>query len=318
MEMKSAHIASGFSFQRVCIVLIALATFLAGSGQPALASIQDRYQSWSYYADGANNYVSDDHSWKMPESAWQGSSAVGYDGNNFATSSVGFDSHGSLVAKVGVSVDDTLNRVHTESSYRDDGFQCGADSCGTAVPLGSSFSMRLKQDGSFTAGSPNYSLGYTLRTVSTAYNFHFAVQQGEGPLAPYGWFSTENLGTGATTMKNIESDPSFFNLVWEDDDHDGIYNFSYDVSFSGNTDGTAFGEELSVQAYAHASGSDPQFFDSLNSFYATVTNQNAAGGFYRGNQLIGTAAVAPEPVSSALFLFGGGMLALRRYRRKKS
>ncbi|MCF7734349.1 MAG: PEP-CTERM sorting domain-containing protein, partial [Akkermansiaceae bacterium] len=266
--------------------------------------------------DRDNNYTKDDHFWSA-ESLWQGSSSVAYDDNNYAKSSVGFDSHGNLEAKIGVSVNNSINRVYSSSYYRDDGFQCEGTVCGTAVPLGGNFEMQLKQNGSFTVGSPNYSLTYYMRTASTAYNFHFAVQQGEGPLAPYGWFSTENLVTGALTQKDMESDTSFFNLIWEDNNDDGIYNFSYDFSFGGSTNGVDFGEELNIFSYANASGSENQFFDSYNSFYANIISPDDGVSFYRGNQLLGNTVVTPEPISVSLFLLGGGLMAMRRYRRKK-
>lgn len=304
-----------FLFQKASLLLIALTILFLGFVQPTLAAIEDTYRSWSYYADQDNNYTKDDHFWS-DESLWQGSSSVEFNVQNYAKSWVGF-TDGALGAKIGISVNNSINRVHTESYYRDDGFQCGATTCGTAVPLGGTFDMRLKQDGSFTVGSPNYFLTYSMRTVSTAYSFHFAVEQGEGPLAPYGWFSTENLGTGATTLKSIKDDPALFNLIWEDNNDDGIYNFSYDFSFDGYTNGIDMGEELSVKAYAHASGFANQFFDSYNSFYADMTPGEGAS-FYRGSQLVGNPVVTPEPVSSALFLLGGGFMALRQYRRNKS
>jgi hypothetical protein len=71
------------------------------------------------------------------------------------------------------------------------------------VPLGGSFEMQLQQNGSFTLGTANFSLMYYLRSPSTAYNFHFAVEQGEMALRPYGWFSKETA-TGSQTTNIVQ------------------------------------------------------------------------------------------------------------------
>lgn len=309
--MKSSNRSSRFPFQRTILPMIVL-TVLLGSGQPAWAGIYDTFRSWSYYTDRDSATIRDDHYWSA-ESMWQGESSVQYDADNYAKSLVGFDSDGRLTAKSGVSANDSIYKAYTSSYYRDDGFQCGADSCGTMVPLGGSFQMNLKQDGRFTLGSANYSLSYYLRTPSTAYGFHFAVQQGEMDLEPYGWFSEENLVSGAWNVTDLSDDPSFFNLVWEDDDDDGIYNFAYDVTFSGNSGGIDMGEELIVTAYAYGSSPDNQFVDSYNSFYASVTPGDGSS-FYRGDQLVGT-VVTPEPLSMVLFGLGGGVMAFVRRKQ---
>ncbi len=311
--MKSSHDFFHFLSQRISISLIVVTVVVMGFGQPAFAAgIYDTYRSWSYYTDLDNVETRDDHYWS-DESSWQGSSSVAYDDNNYAKSGVGFGNDGSFGAKIGVSVNNSLSRVYSSSYYRDDGFKCDGSTCGTAVPLGGSFETQLKQDGSFTLGSANYGLSYYLRTSLTAYNFHFAVQQGEMDLEPYGWFSSENLITGQQTVKDIANDPSFFNLVWEDNNDDGVYNFSYDFSFAGYTNGVDLGEELSVFAYASAS-SPAQIFDSYNSFHVNIT-PDAEASFYRSGQLVGN-SVTPEPVSALLFGIGGAAMAVSRKRKK--
>ncbi len=310
--MKSSHDFSRFLSQRISISLIVVTVVVMGFGQPAFAAIYDTYRSWSYYTDRNNDIIKDDHFWS-DESLWQGSSSVVYNDNNYAKSWVGFGSDGSLGAKIGVSVNNSLSKAYSSSYYRDDGFKCDGATCGTAIPLGGSFETQLKQDGSFTLGSANYGLSYYLRTPSTAYNFHFAVQQGEMDLEPYGWFSSENLVTGQQTVKDIASDPSFFNLIWEDNNNDGVYNFSYDFSFAGYTNGVDFGEELGVSAYAYAS-SPAQIFDSYNSFHVNVTPDTGAS-FYRNGQLVSN-SVTPEPVSALLFGIGGAAMAIYRKRKK--
>jgi hypothetical protein len=316
-KMKSSHIFSHFPFQRISISLIVLTILLMGFGQPALAGVYDTYRSWSYYSDLNNNTTRDDHFWS-DQSLWQGSSSVLYNDNNYAKSSIGFGSDGRLGAKIGVSVTDPrINQVYSNSYYRDDGFQCDGTTCGTAVPLGGNFQMQLTQDGSFTLGTANFGLGYYLRTPSTAYSFNFTVQQGEMDLEPYGWFSTENLVTGQQTVKHIASDPSFFNLIWEDNNHDGVYNFSYDFSFHGNTNGVDFGEELNVSAYAYRSSSGSQFVDSYNSFHANLTPDEGVS-FYRGGYLVignsGPQEAVPEPAT--MLLLGFGLMGIAGARRK--
>jgi hypothetical protein len=309
--MKSILSFSCFPFQRVSTSLIVLLALLVGLGQPALAgTIYNTYKSWSYYTDRDNNSTYDDH-W-TEESSWQGSSSVVYDGDNYAKSWVGFDG-GSLGAKIGVSVNNDIYKVYSSSYYREDGFNCEDGNCGTTVPLGGSFEMRLQQDGSFTLGSSNFSLMYSLRTPSTAYTFHFAVEQGEGPLRPYGWFSKENASGFQET--NMGIDPAFFKLIWEDDNEDGVYNFSYDFSFTGTTN-VDLEEELSVSAWAYAADIGNQFFDSYNSFRANVTPDEGAS-FYRGGQLIENpgSQVVPEP--AAIFLFGLGLLGVAGVSRRK-
>lgn len=289
------------------------------------AAAADTFRSWSYVTLPEGGYLMDGHSPVDDPSLWQASSAVQYDANNFARSSIGFGSDGNLEAKIGVSASSPVRgKVHADASYRDEGFVCGGDACGIAVPLSTSLDVRLHQDGSFTEGTANYAVFYSLWSATTAYQFHFAVEQGEGPLRPYGWFSTESLVTGETTLENITTrDASgntvfnpLFNLVWEDADHDGVYNFAYDLSFTTFTQGIDLKEELSMSAYVYGSP-DGQFVDSLNSFHSTWTPQAGVTltGGVGGRIVAGPTLPVPEPSSWAMLLAGLGLTALIARRR---
>ncbi len=318
---KRTSVCVSSRLPRLSSAVLALAVVTFGH----TAAAADTFRSWSYVTLPEGGYLMDGHSPVTDPALWQSSSSVEYDANNFARSSIGFDSDGSLAARIGVSGQSPVRGyVHSDAYYRDEGFVCGGDLCGTAVPGGASLDVRLHQDGSFTEGSANYRLSYSLWTADTAYQFHFAVEQGEMALRPYGGFSKENLVTGQMTQESIaDVDESgntvfnpLFNLVWEDDDHDGIYNFSYDLSFTTYTQGIDLKEELSVSAYVLGS-SDGQFVDSWNSFHSTwtpeagVTLSGQGGRFAEGPTL-----PVPEPASWAMLLAGVSVLAgLRRLRQ---
>ena len=315
----SDNVSSGLPRLSSALLAAALVSF----GHTAAAA--DTFRSWSYVTLPEGGYLMDGHSPVDDPSLWQASSAVQYDENNFASSSIGFGSDGSLEAKIGVSGQSPVRgKVHSDLSYRDEGFVCGGDACGIAVPLSTSLDVRLHQDGSFTVGSANYGVFYSLWSATTAYQFHFAVEQGEGPLRPSGSFSTENLVTGKTTLENLTTrDASgntvfnpLFNLVWEDADHDGVYNFSYDLSFSTFTQGVDLKEDLFMFAYVNGS-SDTQFFDSLNSFHSTWTPQAGVTltGGVGGRIAAGPTLPVPEPSSWAMLLAGLGLTGLIARRR---
>jgi hypothetical protein len=315
----SINASSGLPRLASALLAAALVTF----GHTAAAA--DTFRSWSYVPLPEGGYLMDGHSPVDDPSLWQSSSSVRYDENNFASSSIGFGSSGSLDVKIGVSARSPVRGiVHSDVSYRDDGFVCGGDACGTAVPLATSLDVRLRQDGSFTEGSANFRVFYSLWSTTTFYQFHFAVEQGEGPLRPYGWFSTENLVTGKMTVEDMTSrDASgntvfnpLFNLVWDDANHDGIYNFAYDLSFTTYTQGVDLKEELSMSAYVYGSP-DTQFVDSLNSFHSTWTPQAGVTltGGVGGRIAAGPTLPVPEPSSWAMLLAGLGLTGLIARRR---
>ncbi len=275
-----------FSSPPVQLASALLSVLLLGTIQSAAAY---ELRSWSYL-NQSGSYLMDDHYLGDP-STWQGSSGVQYNTGNFAKSSIGFASDGSLAARIGVSATaPETSQAYSSSFYRDNGWSCAATQCGTAVPLGASFTARLSQDGSFTLGSANFSLSYYLRTASASYDFHFAVQQGEMELAPYGWFSIQTDSSWVT----YGLDDPMFHLVWEDSNQDGIYNFSYDFSFTGNTHGVDLGEELLMSASVYG-GEDRQFVE--RSFVV---------GFFGLTQPIPIAVNSGCYVSLQLLLLAGG------------
>lgn len=296
-----------------------LAVALIGFGQSASA---DAYRSWSYLTQPDGEFLSDGHSWSADPALWQPGSAVRYDDDNFARSMIGIGSDGRLEAKMAVSAAAPVRgKVYSEAYFVDDGFTCEGATCGSAVPLSAAFNVRLRQDGRFTLGSANYSVSYSLWTAGTFFNFHFAVQQGEMELEPYGWFSRENLVSGAMTSEAIASRDSsgnvsfnpLFNLVWEDDDQDGVYNFAYDLGFDAYTQGADLKEELHMAAFAYGStGGDAQFVDSYDSFRSTwvpeagVTLSGTSGRFAAGP----VTPPVPEPSRWAAFLAGLALVSI--------
>ncbi len=313
MKRLSIGAASGLSlcFQRLPSTVLAVA--LIGFGQAASA---DAYRSWSYVTQPDGEVLSDGHSWAADPALWQPGSAVRYDDDNFARSMIGTGSDGRLEAKIAVSAAAPIRgKVYSEAYFVDDGFTCDGAACGSPVPLSAAFNVRLRQDGRFTLGSANYSVSYSLWTAGTFFNFHFAVQQGEMELAPYGWFSRENLVSGAMTSEAIASKDAsgnltfnpVFNLVWEDDDQDGVCNFAYDLSFDAYTQGADLKEELHISAFAYGStGENAQFVDSYDSFSSTwlpeagVTLSGSSGRFATGP----VTPPVPEPSTWAALLAG--------------
>ena len=300
----------------------ALATAaLLAFGSPAAA---DTFRSWSYVTLPDGSYLMDGHSPVTDPSLWQPGSSVEFDSNNFARSQIGFDSLGRLEARIGVSgAWPVRGHVHSDLSYRDEGFICAGDVCGTAVPQSASLDIRLQQDGRFTEGTANFGVSYALWTAGTFYQFHFAVEQGEMALRPYGGFATENRVTGQTTFESIFIKDALgndvfnplFNLVWDDVDQDGVFTFAYDLAFTVLTQGADLREELSMSAYVYGSPGG-QFFDSWNSFQSTwtpqagVTLSSPGGRFAEGPTL-----PVPEPTGWAMLLAGLGLIGLKARNR---
>lgn len=313
MNRLSVSVASCVSSCLKRLPSAMLAVALISFGQSASA---DAFRSWSYVTLPDGEFLSDGHSWSADPVLWQPGSAVSYNDDNFARSMIGTGSDGRLEAKIAISAAAPVRgKVYSEAYFVDDGFTCDGDTCGSAVPLSAAFNVRLRQDGRFTLGSANYSVSYSLWTAGTFFNFHFAVQQGEMELEPYGWFSRENLVSGAMTSEAIASQDSsgnvtfnpLFNLVWEDDDQDGVYNFAYDLSFDAYTQGADLKEELHLSAFAYGStGGDAQFVDSYDSFSSTwlpeagVTLSGASGRFAMGS----VTPPVPEPSTWAALLAG--------------
>lgn len=310
----------GRTLSRAGVALLLSGAGLSGAAQ---AAPDDTFRSWSYVSLPGGSLLSDGQPWNGDTSLWSGASSAWLDTDNHARSQIGFED-GQLAAKIEVSARTPVNgHVYSELFYRDEGFVCDADSCGTAVPLPVSFAVELHQNGQFTAGSANFSVSYALWSAGAFHSFHFAVQQGEGPLEPYGWFSTENLTTGQSTLEPLmiagpPGQPVFnplFNLVWEDDDQDGVYNFAYDLSFTAATQGVDLREDLFMSAYVYGTD-DGQFFDSFNSFHATWTPEAGAALYGGGGRAV--VGPVPEPDVWALMAAGLGMVAaLGRVRRRE-
>ncbi|MDY0056246.1 MAG: PEP-CTERM sorting domain-containing protein [Methyloversatilis sp.] len=310
----------GRTLSRAGVALLLSGAGLSGAAQ---AAPDDTFRSWSYVSLPGGGLLSDGQPWNGDTSLWSGASSAWLDNDNHARSQIGFED-GQLAAKIAVSARSPVDgHVYSELFYRDMGFVCEADVCGTALPTTASFTVNLHQDGQFTAGNANFSVSYALWSAGAFHSFHFAVQQGEGPLAPYGGFSTEDLVTGQATLEPLmisgtSGEPVFnplFNLVWEDDDQDGVYNFSYDLSFTAATQGVDLREDLFMSAYVYGTD-DGQFFDSFNSFRATWTPQAGAALYGGGGRAV--VGPVPEPGVWALMAAGLGVVAaLSRCRRRR-
>lgn len=297
---------------------------LAGLGQSASADV---YRSWSYVTQPEGDFLMDNHFWVEP-SEQLGSSAVAYDPGNFAKSMIGITSEGWVEGKIAVSATDPeVGRVFSQSYYLDPGWVCSAGKCATAVPMGGSYTGHVSQDGSLTLGSANFNLIYSLGNSSLRYDFFFEVEQGEGELQPSGglWRTTDAgysltpLVLGRDAEGNWIFDP-MFHMVWEDDNHDGVFNFSYDVSFVGTTE-VDLTEELSIAAYVHGgAGPDTQFFDSYSSFHAAIIPEPGVEFTSDSGRRVGHADAStpvPEPNSLSLLSLAVGLLGTGVVRRAR-
>lgn len=292
-------------------VLLFLAVLTAGLAQPASAAVVE--SSWSYVDDyrfWGGQFLSDDH---RNDPTTQGSSAVALNATNYARSSAGPGSDGTLNGRLAVSAYSAY-QAHTQSSYRENWGACSAGTCGTTLPTYASLNIELSQDGTFSLlGGTSISLSYGLTTETEAYSFMFEVWQ-EGDTVVQAWLARENLITGQMYLP-VDVPVT----VWQEAGED-FYHFSYHTTFSSDTLG-AFREELSLGASVYGGG-EHQFVDSENSFHAALSSDSGVEFASDGSRHFGTSepqSSVPEPATSLLLAIGLlGLGAMKKAHRRVS